>query len=98
MKPKTTRPSGQGQQSKKFQPPRKIMPEHQEFLSGIGLKLQELRKTNGISASGFSKQVGISRNAYHQMETGSVYFNLGSLMNILSYYKIDGKTFFKDLW
>jgi DNA-binding XRE family transcriptional regulator len=97
MKPKSTRPAGKGLQRKKFQPPKDVKPEHQEFLSEIGLKLQQLRRTNGTSASGFSKQVGISRNAYHQMETGSVYFNLGSLMNILSHYKIDGKTFFKDL-
>ena len=83
---------------KKYQPPKKVLSEHKEFMGRIGLKLKSLREENGLSSSALAKKVGISRNNYHQMEEGNIYFNFLSLLKIISYYKeITPEDFFKHL-
>ena len=77
--------------------PKKIKPEHQELLSKLGLKLQELRKEKNVTSSGLAKQVGISRNGYHLIETGRVYFNFLTFLNVLNYHKKSVSDFFKEL-
>jgi DNA-binding XRE family transcriptional regulator len=81
----------------KYHPPKSIRKEHNEIISKMGQKLQELRRKKGISSSGFAKEVGISRNGYHQMENGKVYFNIMTLMQILDYYKLSLIDFINDL-
>jgi DNA-binding XRE family transcriptional regulator len=83
--------------TKKYQPPKMIQPDHQELMLKIGLRLVALRKVKGISSSGLAKEVGISRNAYHQMESGKVYFNVMSLLQVLDYHQINADDFFKGL-
>lgn len=83
--------------NKKYQPPKDIKPEHLELMSKIGMRLAELRKGKNISSSGLAKEVGISRNAYHQMESGKVYFNFLSLLQVLNYHNIDAEKFLKSL-
>jgi len=73
------------------------MPEHQELMTKIGLKLQEIRKVNKITVSSLAKEVGISRNAYSQMERGLVYFNFEKLLLVLQYHKKDALEFFNEL-
>jgi len=41
--------------------------------------------------SGLAKQLGISRNAYHQMDAGKVYFN------VLSFLQVTPEEFFCQL-
>jgi DNA-binding XRE family transcriptional regulator len=82
---------------KKYQPPKEIKSEHQELMIKIGLKLEELRKDKKISSSGLAKEIGISRNAYHQMEIGNVYFNLLSLLQVLNYHQVSLPDFFNTL-
>lgn len=81
----------------KYQPPKSIRAEHQQFMLIIGLKLQELRKNNNISISLLSKELGISRNAYSQMESGKVYFNFLSVLQVLDYFQISPSDFFSEL-
>lgn len=52
----------------------------------IGCKLAELRKAKKISSSGLARELKISRNAYHLIETGKTYFNLLSLLLVLDYH------------
>ncbi len=87
-------PEQQNLIKKKYQPPKEIRPEHQEFLLNLGMKLQKLRNIESISA--LAKKVGISRNAYSQMEQGKVYFNLFNLMLVLTYHKKSASDFFKE--
>jgi DNA-binding XRE family transcriptional regulator len=84
-------------QIRKYQPPKIIKSEHMELMCKIGSKLIELRRGKKISSSGLAKQVGISRNAYHMMEAGKVYFNVMSIMQILDYHQISVPDFFNDL-
>ena len=84
-------------QNKKYQPPKEIKQEHQELMVKIGGKLQQLRKAKKISSSGLAKEVRISRNAYHQLESGKVYFNVLSLLQVLDYHQITIEDFFKNL-
>lgn len=83
--------------NKKYQPPKDINPEHQELMQKIGIRLQTLRKEKKISSSGLAKQLGISRNAYHQMEAGKVYFNVLSLIKVLHFHQLTLKEFFTSI-
>ncbi|MHC1732800.1 MAG: helix-turn-helix transcriptional regulator [Bacteroidales bacterium] len=82
---------------KTYQPPKEISSEHKELMMKIGKKLQELRKGKNLSSSGLAKELSISRNAYRHMETGKVYFNFLSLLQILAYHNLTAKKFFKEL-
>ena len=84
-------------QLKKYQAPKEICPEHQEFLTNIGLGLQSLRKEKNISISHLSDTLGISRNKYAQMEEGRLYFNLLSVLQVLDYYHVNPENFFKKI-
>lgn len=84
-------------QQKKYQAPKEICPEHQEFLTNIGLGLQALRKEKNISISHLSDTLGISRNKYAQMEEGRLYFNLLSVLQIFDYYHVNPENFFKKI-
>ena len=82
---------------KKYQPPKEIESVHQELMLKIGMKLVELRKGKNLSSSGLAKELGISRNAYHSMESGKVYFNLLSLLQVLDYHQTTLTEFIKGL-
>ena len=96
MKTKALNPE-QISQQKKYQAPKKICPEHQEFLTKIGLGLQALRKGKNIRISHLSDALGISRNKYAQMEEGRLYFNLLSVLQVLDYFNVNAKNFFREL-
>ncbi len=82
---------------KKYQPPKEVKPEHKELMLKIGNKLAELRKGKKISGLKISKELGISRNSYHYMESGTVYFNVLTLLQVLDYYQMDTLEFFDEL-
>jgi DNA-binding XRE family transcriptional regulator len=97
MKPKVTKPDQQSQPKKLYQPPRAVKSEHKEFMMKVGLKLQELRKDKNISISFLARELGISRNAYSQLEKGHVYSNFWNLMCVLDYFNCSAEIFFKNL-
>ena len=97
MTPKAIKPQPEILLKKKYQPPKKISPEHQEFLTNIGLGLQALRNGKNISIYQLSDTLGISRNKYAQMEVGRLYFNLLSVLQVLDYFGVNASDFFKKL-
>jgi ribosome-binding protein aMBF1 (putative translation factor) len=82
---------------KLYQPPKEIMAEHQEFINRIGDKLKQIREREEMSASRLAKDSKLSRNLYHQMEHGRVYFTISSLLRVLDALEISASEFFKDL-
>jgi DNA-binding XRE family transcriptional regulator len=97
MKPKAVKPNRQNPVKKKYQPPKKVKPKHQMIMSSIGEKLQLLRKSKNLSVSGLAKEIGISRNAYGQIENGKVYCNFLSILQVLDFHHVDAKNFFNQL-
>lgn len=82
---------------KQYQPPKEIKAEHQEFIKKIGDRLKQIREGKEMSASRLAKESKLSRNLYHQMEHGKVYFTISSLLRILDILEISSLDFFKDL-
>jgi DNA-binding XRE family transcriptional regulator len=96
MKPKAAKPEKQSQ-PKRYQPPKAVSRKHQKFLTSIGLGLQNLRKEKNLSISRLSDTLEISRNQYAQMESGKVYCNILSVLQVLDFHHVDAKRFFHDL-
>lgn len=83
--------------SKKYQPPKDILPEHQEFVSAIGSKLKKIRVDRGLSIIDVSKALNASRNKISFIESGNIYGNVFSLLQLLTYYDIKPSDFFSEL-
>lgn len=77
--------------------PKEIKEEDQKLLKAIGQKIKELRKEKGIGYIELAKEIGISRNALSLVETGRVYFNFSTLLQILRYFKLSTDEFFNEL-
>jgi len=97
MKPKTKQTVQPNLTKKVYQPPKTILPEHQEFMSKIGEQLQSLQKTNSISMYELAIKLGVSRNALNSMLKGKTYFNLYKFLQVLAYFKVNPTDFFKNL-
>lgn len=76
--------------------PKEITEEYHDFLLKIGDRIKELRKEKKLGYVEISKQVGISKNTYNQMELGNINFQIGSLLAILKYHGISFEQFFKE--
>lgn len=81
----------------KSKPPAEIKPEHKEFLSIVGNRLEELREKKGVSITELCKKVEISRFGYYQIIEPDVYWNSQTILKILKYYKVDAIKFFTSL-
>jgi len=97
MKPKKDNIKDQSQSKQIYQPPKKIEFKHKKTMTGIGNKLKKLRQSKDVPAYRLAKEVGISRNAYHQMECGEVYFSTYKFMKVLDYHDISVSEFFVDI-
>lgn len=95
MNPKVIKSETPNLSTKKYRPPKEIKPEHQEFLTKIGTELEKLRKSSGTSSSHLCKELGISRYSYYLITKGCVYFNIASLLLIISYYNLSASEFMK---
>jgi ribosome-binding protein aMBF1 (putative translation factor) len=82
---------------KLYIPPKDVIPEHKEFIKRIGDRLKQIRDNQGISASQVARESKLSRNLYHQIEHGRVYFTISSLLRVLDVLKITASDFFKGL-
>ncbi len=81
--------------NKKYQPPKKVKSEHQAFIDKVGIRLMRLRREKNLSTSALAKHAGISRNNYHYIETGRVYFNIESVLQVLDFLQVDASEFFE---
>lgn len=81
--------------TKKWVKPKEIEPQHKEILATIGKKLEKIRKNKNLTAKGIHTEIGISRNAYRQMEKGEIYFSTYNFLKILDFYSIDLPTLIK---
>lgn len=77
--------------------PQEISVEHEELLKLVGKKIKELRKQKKLTYVKMAEKVGISQNAYNQLELGQVNFGFITLIKVLDYHKISVKDFFNDL-
>lgn len=77
--------------------PKEISPEHIQLMKLIGLKIKDLRTKRGISYVAMAKEIGLSKNAYNQLELGQVYFGMSSLLKVLEYHNVKLSDFFNDL-
>lgn len=82
---------------KLYQPPKEIKAEHQEFIKKVGDRLKQIRESKEMSASRLAKESNLSRNLYHQMEHGRVYFTISSLLRILDALEVSASDFFQDM-
>ena len=77
--------------------PKEIPPENQDLFREIGKRVKELRKGKGLTYVQLAEQIGMSRNAYNQMELGIRNFQLITLLEVLKFHGIGLNEFFKDL-
>jgi transcriptional regulator with XRE-family HTH domain len=76
--------------------PKDIRPEHQELMKAIGERIKKLRTDKKISYIKISKEIGISRNGYNNIELGNVYFNFSTILLIAEYHGVSVTTLLKD--
>lgn len=97
MKPKVKQSKLKNLANKRWQKPKEIAPQHQVFITKVGEKLKSIRTEKNLSVSEAVKQYGMSRSLYHQLENGTVYFTISTLLRILDKLEISSVDFFRDL-
>jgi hypothetical protein len=85
------------QSENKYVPPKKVKPEHRAFLEAVGSKIEELRIKKGISVSDLCRRAKVSRYSYLLIKESNVYFNVQTILNLLSALESDAMRFFKSL-
>ena len=83
--------------NKKWQKPKEIAPQHQVFITKVGEKLKAIRTEKNLSVSEAAKQYGMSRSLYYQLENGTVYFTISTLLRVLDKLDVSAMNFFRDL-
>lgn len=79
-----------------YKAPKKVAPEHQEFIKEVGRRLEQIRKNLGFSAMSLSDEIKISRNSLRQMEKGEIYFSTENFLKVLDFYKVPFHIFFHE--
>ncbi len=97
MKSRTSGSKTNGLNPKKYQQPIEVRPEHKDFFSQVGSRIEELRNKQGVSITELSNKTGISRFTYYLIIQGKVYWNSQTILNLLSYFKNDEIKFFSSL-
>lgn len=97
MKSRTSRSKTNGLNTKQYQQPIEVRPEHKDFFSQVGRRIEELRKKQGVSITALSNKTGISRFTYYLILQGKVYWNSQTILTLLSYFEIDEIKFFSSL-
>jgi len=80
-----------------FMRPKEITPEYQELFIDIGKRIKDLRKSKGMGYIEMAEEIGISRNAYNQLELGISNFQFITLLAVLKYHGIGLTEFFQDI-
>lgn len=81
----------------KYKPPQEVKPEHKEFLTKVGARLEEIRKETKMTSSDLCKKTMMSRYTYYLISRGQVYWNSLSLLDILGALNVDESQFFSSL-
>jgi DNA-binding XRE family transcriptional regulator len=83
--------------NKKWQKPKEIAPQHQVFIKKVGEKLKTIRTEKNLTVSEAAEHYGVSRSLYYQLENGTVYFTISTLLRVLDKLEISSIDFFRDL-
>jgi predicted transcriptional regulator len=97
MKLQARQPQMSNQGNKKWQKPKEIAQQHQEFITKVGEKLKSIRLERKLSISEAAKQYDIPRSLIYQLEDGTVYFTISTLLKVLDKLEISPISFFRDL-
>lgn len=81
----------------KYKPPQEVKPEHKEFLTRVGARLEEIRKETKMTSSELCKKTKMSRYTYYLISRGQVYWNSLSLLDILTALNINETQFFSSI-
>lgn len=76
---------------------KEITPEHIVLLKELGKRIKKLRTDKNIGYIQMSKEIGLSRNAYNDIELGNSYCNFSSLLLIADYHGVSVSILLKDL-
>lgn len=94
MSPKNRDKETENQPTKKYIPPKEILPEHKEIMSILATNLERLRKEKGVSIVQLTKDVHMARYVYYQIIKVSVYCNIRVLLKLAKYYNVEIKDLF----
>lgn len=76
---------------------KEIAPEHKVLLQELGKRIKTLRIDKKLGYIQMAKEIGLSRNAYNDIELGNSYFNFLSLVLIAKYHDISVSDLLKNL-
>jgi transcriptional regulator with XRE-family HTH domain len=76
---------------------KEIAPEHKVLLQELGKRIRKLRNEKKIGYIQMAKEIGLSRNAYNDIELGNSYFNFLSLVLIAKYHDVSISVLLKNL-
>ena len=97
MSPREKEFSGEDKPLQKYKPPQEVKPEHKEFLTRVGARLEEIRKETKMTSSDLCKKTMMSRYTYYLIARGQVYCNTKSILDILNALGVDETQFFSSL-
>jgi len=97
MSPREKEINGADKPKVKYKPPQEVKPEHKEFLTRVGARLEEIRKETKMTSSELCKKTKMSRYTYYLISRGQVYWNSLSLLDILTALNINETQFFSSI-
>ena len=76
---------------------KEISPEHIVLMQELGKRIKKLRTEKKIGYVQMSKDIGLSKNAYNDIEHANAYCNFSSLLLIANYHGVSISSLMKDL-
>ena len=76
---------------------KEIAPEHKVLLQELGKRIKKLRTEKKLGYIQMAIEIGLSRNAYNDIELGNSYFNFLSLVLIAKYHDVSISVLLKNL-
>lgn len=76
---------------------KEISPEHIVLMQELGKRIKKLRTEKKIGYVQMSVDIGLSKNAYYDIELANAYCNFSSLLLIANYHGVSISTLMKDL-
>jgi transcriptional regulator with XRE-family HTH domain len=67
---------------------KEIAPEHVVLLKELGKRIKKLRTKKKIGYIQMAKNIGLSKNAYNDIELANAYCNFSSLLRIADYHHV----------
>ena len=76
---------------------KEVAPKHKVLLKALGKRIKKLRTDKNIGYIQMSKEIGLSKNAYNDIELANAYCNFSSLLLIADYHGVSVSILLKDL-